>query len=186
MTITNPVTGLTVVARYSQIDVGWDPSPGAGQYWVRAKISGRQVAWVTMCGDNSTFVTLHNMDQGTTYTISVWAGPDGPGNNASTTVTTKGPKPGSAMATVSTTVPCPAVPAAPVVTTGAVTGVTDTQATLNATVNPGNLATTAHFNYGPDSTYGSATPLDTSPGSGGSAVPVSAVVTGLTASTTYH
>ena len=112
--MTNPVTGLRAVARYTQIDVVWDAQPGAPWYWVRAKIAGRQVRWLTVCQPPTTgMVTLRNMDQGTDYTITIWAGPDGPGNNASVTCTTKGAKPAAPMASVSTTVPCPGQPPPP-------------------------------------------------------------------------
>ena len=67
--------------------------------------------WETLCGDSNNFVTLHNMDQGTTYQITVWAGPAGPGNHAVTTATTKGPKPAtSGMPTVTTTTTCTPTP----------------------------------------------------------------------------
>lgn len=106
--VPNPVTGLTVTPRYTQMDVTWNAEVGAGQYWVRAFIGSRQVEWITMCGDNSNFVTFHNLDEGTTYQVTVWAGPDGPGNHAATFGTTKGTKPAtSGMPTVSTTTPCP-------------------------------------------------------------------------------
>jgi endo-1,4-beta-mannosidase len=74
----------------------------------------------------------------------------------------------------------------PVVTTGSATGVTSAGATLNGTVNPEGQATTCHFDWGTTTAYGSATPDDASPGSGNSAVPVSATISGLTASTGYH
>jgi hypothetical protein len=47
-----------------------------------------------------------------------------------------------------------AAQAQPVASTLAATGVTATNATLNGTVNPGGLPTTAYFQYGPDTNYG--------------------------------
>ena len=50
--------------------------------------------------------------------------------------------------------------AAPVVTTAAATAITATTATLNGTVNPGNAATTAYFQYGLTTSYGSFTAVN--------------------------
>lgn len=74
----------------------------------------------------------------------------------------------------------------PTVTTTAATNVTDTTATLNGTVNGNGAAVTYVFAYGPTTTYGS---LSNPPGAlAPSTVPqnVSATVTGLQPSTTYH
>ncbi|MDX9732711.1 MAG: endonuclease, partial [Thermoanaerobaculia bacterium] len=76
---------------------------------------------------------------------------------------------------------CPA----PVVTTGAATAVTTTGATLNGTVNPNGLATTASFEWGLTTSYGQTT-AGQSMGTGSAALPLSASLTGLTACTTYH
>jgi hypothetical protein len=72
-------------------------------------------------------------------------------------------------------------PAAPAGATS-VTGVT---ATLSGTVNPHGSATTYHFEYGLDTTYGSAT-ADASAGSGNGDHTVGAPITGLKPGTTYH
>jgi hypothetical protein len=82
--------------------------------------------------------------------------------------------------------PAPPPPTPPTVTTGAASNITETSVTLNGTVNPNGAATTCHFDYGTTTGYGSVTPDDTSPGSGTTAVPVLANVTGLTANTLYH
>lgn len=76
-------------------------------------------------------------------------------------------------------------PALPVVTIAAATGLGPFIATLNGTVNPSQDATTYHFEYGTTTGYGSVTAW-TPAGSGASAVSVSASITGLTGSTTYH
>lgn len=63
--------------------------------------------------------------------------------------------------------------------------VTSTTADLQATVNPHGAATSFHFEYGTDLTYGNSTP-ESSAGSGSQPVTVSQTVTGLTPSTVYH
>jgi hypothetical protein len=73
----------------------------------------------------------------------------------------------------------------PTVTTGSVTSVTSSSATLNGTVNPNGLSTTYYFNYGTTTSYGSTT-ASANAGSGTSNVSVSADVIGLSANTTYH
>ncbi|MCU1489775.1 MAG: hypothetical protein JWM85_1180 [Acidimicrobiaceae bacterium] len=75
--------------------------------------------------------------------------------------------------------------AAPTVLTGAATGISDSVATLNGTVNPQALATTYYFQYGTSTSYGSKTPAKTVPASA-NPVAVNAVVTGLSPKTTYH
>ena len=74
---------------------------------------------------------------------------------------------------------------APTVATAAATSVGATGATLNGTVNPNGSATTAWFEYGTTTAYGQAT-ASQSQGSGTSANPVTAALTGLTPSTLYH
>ena len=73
----------------------------------------------------------------------------------------------------------------PSVQTTVATNVTSSSATLNGTANPGGVDTSCAFVYGTTTGYGQTTPLQ-SMGAGSSAVPVSAVVSGLAASTTYH
>ena len=76
---------------------------------------------------------------------------------------------------------------APTVTTGEASGITQSSALLNGTVNPdGKTVTDCHFEYGLSTSYGSSAPCSPSPGSGETAIPVSAAVTGLSPSTTYH
>jgi Subtilase family len=76
---------------------------------------------------------------------------------------------------------------APTVTTGGASSVTDVSATLNASVNPGGREVSAcRFEYGPSIPYESSAPCSVLPGSGRSAVAVSAAIGGLTPSTTYH
>ena len=76
---------------------------------------------------------------------------------------------------------------APAVATGSASAITQTSATLNATVDPeGETVTDCHFNYGTTTSYGSSVPCSTLPGSGASPVPVSAPLTSLGGGTTYH
>ena len=79
----------------------------------------------------------------------------------------------------------PAPPPAPTVTTGGVTGLTTTGATLNGTVNPNGVATTVSFEWGETTSYGQTT-AGQSAGSGTAAQAVSAALTGLAPCTAYH
>ncbi len=65
------------------------------------------------------------------------------------------------------------------------TAVQRATSTLNATVNPTNLATTYRFEYGTSTSYGSTTPSAPA-GSDSADHPVAADIAGLTAGTTYH
>lgn len=76
---------------------------------------------------------------------------------------------------------------APDVTTGTASGLSQTAATLNGTVNPNGAATTYQFEYGTSTGYGSTAPASPgSAGSGSAAVAESASLTGLSAGTVYH
>ncbi len=77
-------------------------------------------------------------------------------------------------------------PAAPLVTVGAASGITINGATLNGTVNPNGVATTAQFEYGLTTTYGSTAAVSLSPNNGTTAQTVSANLAGLTGGTPYH
>jgi phospholipase C len=75
----------------------------------------------------------------------------------------------------------------PLPQTGAADPTGKSTATLSGTVNPeGNEVTSCKFEYGTTIAYGAAVPCSPSPGSGRSPVAVSAELTGLAASTTYH
>jgi hypothetical protein len=78
-----------------------------------------------------------------------------------------------------------ASPAAPAASTAAATNVAQSSATANGTVNPNGTDTSYYFQYGTTTSYGSSSP-STSAGSGSADVPVSASLTGLASSTTYH
>lgn len=77
------------------------------------------------------------------------------------------------------------VPVVPTVTTGSATSVTSSSATLNGTVNPSGSSTEYYFEYGTGTSYGSTTETADA-GLGMSDVSVSANITGLSASMTYH
>ncbi len=83
-----------------------------------------------------------------------------------------------------------AVSTSPDVTTTAATGVTDTAATLNGTVNPDGEATSeCLFEWGLTTAYGNTVPCVPNPagiGSGSSPVAVSAAISGLDVGTVYH
>ncbi len=79
----------------------------------------------------------------------------------------------------------PSPGAAPTVTTGAANSITTSGATLNGTVNPNGLETSAYFEWGTSTAYGNRTPAQSIP-AGTSDVAVSANLTGLSPNTTYH
>jgi hypothetical protein len=71
--------------------------------------------------------------------------------------------------------------------TQAASGVKTTEATLNATINPGGATTTYHFEYGTTTAYGTSVPLSgENIGSGSEPLSESKLVTGLAPGTTYH
>jgi hypothetical protein len=75
----------------------------------------------------------------------------------------------------------------PTVETEPASNVKQSSATLNATVDPeGSEVIACAFEYGTSLSYGSSVPCSSLPGSGTSPVSVSAAVSGLKASTTYH
>lgn len=77
------------------------------------------------------------------------------------------------------------VPAPPVVGDEYVSQVAETEATVNATINPERAETTYHFEYGPTPAYGTATQV-VSIGDGSSPLEVQARLTGLAPGTAYH
>ncbi len=77
-------------------------------------------------------------------------------------------------------------PPPPTVTTGAASGITATDATLNGTVNPNGFASTAQFEYGLTDTYGSTAGVTLAPDNGSSVQAVSASISGLEAGQIYH
>jgi uncharacterized repeat protein (TIGR01451 family) len=72
----------------------------------------------------------------------------------------------------------------PHITTDPATNLAAYSATLNGTVDPHGLPTTVHFEYGTTTSYGSTTASQTK--TGNTSQNVSANISGLSASTTYH
>jgi hypothetical protein len=78
-------------------------------------------------------------------------------------------------------------PSAPTALTGSASSIAQTSATLGATVNPnGQEVSKCELQYGPTVAYAFSAPCGPPPGSGTSAVTVSAPITGLSADGTYH
>ncbi len=77
------------------------------------------------------------------------------------------------------------VPFVPAAITEAASGIRPTSARLNGTVNPGNLATTAWFEWGLTTNYGSGT-APTSFTATNAALGASNILTGLSLGQTYH
>jgi len=76
---------------------------------------------------------------------------------------------------------------APSVSTGTGTASSQTNATLTATVDPGDATpASCQFNYGPTTAYGTSVACTAVPVAGGGAQAVSAPLSGLTAGTAYH
>ncbi len=77
--------------------------------------------------------------------------------------------------------------APPTVATGVASSVSQSTATLNATVDPnGSQVTECQFEYGISSSYEASVPCASLPGSGSKPVAVSAALAGLNETTTYH
>jgi hypothetical protein len=74
----------------------------------------------------------------------------------------------------------------PSATTQSATNLGSTTATLNALVNANGQSTTVNFEYGKTTSYGSVATATQSPATGTANSNMSANITGLTVSTTYH
>lgn len=90
----------------------------------------------------------------------------------------------SALAVALTSTSLALAATAPTATTAPASNVTATAATLNGIVAPNKTPTTYYFQYGTSTAYGSQTPSASANGNASKAV--SAGVSGLTASHTYH
>jgi NHL repeat-containing protein len=75
---------------------------------------------------------------------------------------------------------------APVVTTEAASGISQTAATLNGKVDAEGNDAECEFEYGTSAAYGKSVPCSLNPVTGTTATAVSAALSGLTAGTTYH
>ena len=74
---------------------------------------------------------------------------------------------------------------APAVMTLPASNITTSALQVNGSVNPNGYSSTCHFEYGTTTSYGTSTTVQNL-GSGTSAIPVSASISGLTAGTLYH
>lgn len=77
-------------------------------------------------------------------------------------------------------------PTAPTATTVAASSITNSGATLNATVNANNASTTVTFEYGTTTSYGSTINGTPNTVTGATATSITAALTGLAANTTYN
>jgi hypothetical protein len=80
--------------------------------------------------------------------------------------------------------PAPPTPGPPVVSTSPAALIGTFSARLNGSLDPHGLTTTVHFQYGTTTSYGSATSMQTQ--TGNTYRNITANITGLLASTTYH
>ncbi len=74
----------------------------------------------------------------------------------------------------------------PLISDTSAANVTSTSADLRALINPGNGATTYHFEYGTTSAYGQSSPESGSIGSDNASHPAALHIAGLQPETTYH
>jgi hypothetical protein len=77
-------------------------------------------------------------------------------------------------------------PTPPLVETKPASGLGETAASLNATVDPEEEATECHFQWGTTASYGKEAPCSVKPGSGTSPVTESSALGGLAPGTVYH
>ncbi len=93
----------------------------------------------------------------------------------------------TASTVCSSAVPVATPPAVPAIGEVYVQRVTKSEATLSAKINPANLSTTYHFEWGPTAAYGNRVPpFERSIGSGSKSVIVQETIAGLQAGTAYH
>jgi hypothetical protein len=120
-------------------------------------------------GDNPVAVSapITGLSEHTTYHFRVVATGSGETSKGSDQTFTTGPK--------------------PIALTEAASSITQSGATLNATVNPeGAAVKSCVFDYGTSTSYGESAPCASLPSSASTPVPVSAVLPGLSAGATYH
>jgi hypothetical protein len=167
-------TLLTASVAHAQLTFTWTPStPGTnpiGGYNIYNTTSGSPVLF------NSALIPTSDC----TATLCTWTGGTTPSGIATfycEAVDTSGNS--SSPSNTATYNPGPAI------TTSPATAITGTTATLNGSVNPEGLATTAYFQWGTSSSFGSTTSSQ-SIGSGTTSVTITANLTGLTAGTTYY
>jgi len=74
----------------------------------------------------------------------------------------------------------------PTVTTTTSSSIDPHSQTINGTIDPGGVESTYHFQYGPDTNYGSQTVPESDPVTGTGELPATGTATGLNPNTTYH
>jgi phosphodiesterase/alkaline phosphatase D-like protein len=166
--LSTPATGAT--NQPTSLTLSWNASSGATTYRVQVSTSS---TFSPVLVDDSTVTTtskaVSSFSNNTTYYWRVNA------KNAGGT---------SAWSTAFNFVTVPLLPG---VTTTAASSVTTSGATLNGNVNPNGASTTAWFEWGTSSTLSAYTSTTSqSLGSGSSGVAVNALLSGLTANTTYY
>ncbi len=159
-----------------------EPAEGPTTGGTAVTIAGRDLSGATAVRFGSAPATSFTVGS-ENYITAV--SPPGGGTVDVTVENASGPGPTSS-ADEFTYVP-PPPPNPPVVVTAAAAPVTQTAATLNATVNPeGTTVSACRFEFGISEAYGSSVPCFSGPGSGQSPVAVAASLAGLASSTTYH
>jgi len=164
VTITSPTSGSTYTTTSSAITLSGTASDNSGSI-SSVKWSNSKGGSGTASGTTSWTISGISLSSGENV-ITVTA-TDGSGNSGTDTITV----------TYNATNTQP-----PTVTTGSATNITSSSATLNGTVNPNGLSTTAWFEYGTvTGTYGNKS--STQSVSGSSTTSVSANISGLSANT---
>lgn len=172
--IAAPVTpgGLTAqVAAIDQITLAWqDNSADEAGFKVEQKI-GSDGTWtqVTTVNANTATYQAGGLSQATMYYFRVRSY-NASGNSAYSSEVS--------AATTSLNI-------APTVMDNHLTNVSHNTASFYGTLNPNGLATTAYFEYGADTNYGTSTTANAL-GTGTTSANTSADITGLTAGTPYH
>jgi hypothetical protein len=154
------------------------PNRGLETGGTSATITGINLTGATAVKFGSTNATSFKVESATTITAVAPAGT----GTVDVTVTTKEGTSAASSADRFTFLPPP-----PGVVTEPASSITETSATLEATVNPkGTTVSDCHFEWGTTTSYGSSVACSALPGSGTSPVAVSASITGLSVTTTYH
>jgi IPT/TIG domain-containing protein len=168
---------LTFVASSNPSVTNVQPTAGTEAGGTAVTVTGTNLTGATAVKFGSTNATSFKVESGTSITAT---SPAGSGTVDVTVTTSKGTSATSSGDRF-------AYVASPTVVTEAASARAQTSATLNASVNPnGGEVSECKFEYGTTTSYGSSAPCAPAPGSGTSAVAVSASVTGLTANTSYH
>jgi hypothetical protein len=179
---TSPTGGLSSKAG-SHITIVLPPGTGLGSLSSSAVTddsSGVQVGYCSPAGTTVTCEVYGTVTGGDAVSVEL----DGVVNPMVTAPET------AKVSTTSDTVVAISAPygvGAPVAVTGAASNVSQTAAFVAGTVDPeGTAVTDCHFEWGPSPSYGQSVACSQVVGSGASAEPVSAALTGLSPNATYH